>query len=87
MRCDLRINATAVWGNFRVDNANLHSSTGALTNLNPATTIDTSPRGIKRSRSPDNTYGDLPTGDGDDGALVTDPAIAVSLPSMRVWQS
>lgn len=40
---------------------------GALTN--PATILqDTSPRGIKRSRSPD-TYGDLPPGDdlGDDG--------------------
>ena len=44
---------------------------GAL--INPTTTItpDTSPRGVKRSRSPD-TYGDLP-GDniGDDGMLLS----------------
>jgi hypothetical protein len=57
---------------------------GALTNVNPATTItpDTSPRGIKRSRSPD-TYGDLPTGDilGDDGTSSFDPAISISLHS------
>jgi hypothetical protein len=62
----------------------LESWTGALTNLNPATTItpDTSPRGIKRSRSPD-TYVDLPTGDslGDDGTSSFDPAIAISLHS------
>jgi hypothetical protein len=34
-------------------------------------TSDTSPRGVKRSRSPD-TYGELPTGDGgaDDGTSV-----------------
>jgi hypothetical protein len=40
--------------------------TGALTN--PTITPETSPRGIKRSRSPD-TYGDLQQGDGlgDDG--------------------
>jgi hypothetical protein len=40
---------------------------GALTNP-AAITPDTSPRGIKRSRSPD-TYGDLPPSDGlgDDG--------------------
>ncbi len=39
---------------------------GALTN--PNITPETSPRGIKRSRSPD-TYGDLTSGDGlgDDG--------------------
>jgi hypothetical protein len=57
---------------------------GALTNLNPATTItpDTSPRGIKRSRSPD-TYGDLPMGDslGDDGRSSFDPATGISLHS------
>jgi hypothetical protein len=41
---------------------------GALTNPAATITPDTSPRGIKRSRSPD-TYGDLPSGDGlgDDG--------------------
>jgi hypothetical protein len=40
---------------------------------NPPQTItpDTSPRGVKRSRTPD-TYGDLPTGDGgaDDGTSI-----------------
>jgi hypothetical protein len=47
----------------------LYLDSGAL--ANPATiTPDTSPRGLKRSRSPD-TYGDLPTGDnlGDDGTF------------------
>jgi hypothetical protein len=41
---------------------------GALTNPAATITPDTSPRGIKRSRSPD-TYGDLPPSDGfgDDG--------------------
>ena len=48
----------------------LTSRPGAL--INPATiTPDTSPRGVKRSRSPD-PFGDLPTGDdlGDDGTLL-----------------
>jgi hypothetical protein len=49
---------------------------GALTN--PIITPETSPRGIKRSRSPD-TYGDLPLGDGlgDDGTW----------PLAEIWHS
>ena len=49
---------------------------GALTN--PIITPETSPRGIKRSRSPD-TYGDLAPGDGlgDDGTW----------PFVEIWHS
>lgn len=42
-----------------------------LSNQSATITPDTSPRGIKRSRSPD-TYGDLPPGDGlgEDGMYI-----------------
>jgi hypothetical protein len=54
-------------GSGTINPAALNSS-GALTNPAGTITPDTSPRGIKRSRSPD-IYGDLPSGDGlgDDG--------------------
>lgn len=53
--------------NLAID-ADMNFQAGALTNPTANITPDTSPRGIKRSRSPD-TYGDLPPGDslGDDG--------------------
>jgi hypothetical protein len=53
---------------------------GALTN--PTITPDTSPRGIKRSRSPD-TYGDLTPGDGlgDDGTSL----LAKKFCSLNSW--
>jgi hypothetical protein len=53
-------------GSGTINPAALNSS--VLSNQSATITPDTSPRGIKRSRSPD-TYGDLPTGDnlGDDG--------------------
>jgi len=53
-------------GSGTINPAALNSS-GALANPAANLTPDTSPRGIKRSRSPD--YGDLPSGDGlgDDG--------------------
>lgn len=52
---------------------------GALTN--PNITPETSPRGVKRSRSPD-TYGDLPPGDGlgDDGKWKLGSHLAFSIP-------
>jgi hypothetical protein len=49
------------------DSKLLPSLATVLTNATPVVAPAASPRGIKRSRSPEQAYGDAPTGDvGDD---------------------
>jgi hypothetical protein len=56
---------------YRIIVADILGPLGALANSAAPISPDTSPRGVKRSRSPD-TYGDLPADDnfGEDGTLL-----------------